>query len=207
MNALVYGHSQAQPTGMGDDMVAALKKRKIKVTRLGLQGRSDKALIKESGKLGDVSGFDLVFLYCGGNNSTREDTLKLVEHFGPKRVVAILPPINLDRDVGTPNEQRIANQQSYQATVQTLAPTYRLEGGRAADFKKDQIHLRSGTAAGKALVEKILTDLGVGAVSGGSAPAGSPASASPAGLPTPGLALVAVGAAALLLALWFRSRR
>lgn len=206
MKALIYGHSQAQPTGMGDDMVNALKKRKVEVKRLGLQGRNDKQLLKESDKLGDVSGFDLVFLYCGGNDSDRADTLKLVEHFGPKRVVAILPPINLDRVVDIPNEQRIAKQQNYQAAVQKLAPTYRLEGGRAADFKKDKIHLRSGTAVGKALVEKILTDLGVG-VSGGSTPAGSPAGVSPAGLPTPGLALVAAGAAALLLVLWFRSRR
>lgn len=207
MKVLIYGHSQAQPTGMGDDMMAALKKRKIKATRLGLQGRSDKALLKESDKLGDVRGFDLVILYCGGNNSTREDTLKLVEHFGPKRTVAVLPPINLDRIVDIPNEQRIAKQKDYQATVQKLVPTYRLENGRAGDFKKDQIHLRSGTAIGKALAEKILTDLGVGAVSGGSAPMGGPAGALPAGPPASGMLAVIAAVGVLLAAIALRRSR
>jgi hypothetical protein len=41
MKVLIYGHSQSQPTGMGDDMVKALGKAKVSVKRLGLQGRND----------------------------------------------------------------------------------------------------------------------------------------------------------------------
>lgn len=201
MKVLIYGHSQSQPTGMGDDLVAALKKLKVQNKRLGLQGRSDKALLAEVGKLGNVSGFDRVVLYCGGNNSTIPDTIKLINHFGAQRVTAVLPPMNVDRTV--PNmtlEQRREHAAAYREAIKPLVPVFQIEG-HAADFKKDEIHLRSGTAIGKDLAQKLLENLGLPANAASTPEPAPAASGSNIGL------IVGIGAAAVLaFALW-RARR
>lgn len=57
--ALVFGHSQAQPTGMGDDLVHALALRGWQVSRTGLQGRNDRRLLAEVGVLGDIAEREL----------------------------------------------------------------------------------------------------------------------------------------------------
>ena len=156
MKVAIYGHSQAQPTGMGDDLIAELKRRKISVHRLGLQGRSDSGLMKEIDKLGSVSDCDKIVLYCGGNDSKIPDTIKLIQHFGAKRVVAVLPPINLDRVVsGNTNAQRLEKSKNYQAAISGMVPVFQITNGKAADFKKDEVHLRSGTAIGRNIAVKI----------------------------------------------------
>lgn len=156
MKVLIYGHSQAQPTGMGDDLVAALKKAKVEVKRLGLQGRNDKQLVEQSGQLGDTSGFDRVVLYCAGNNSKLNDTLGLIKHFGEQRVIVVMPPLNVDRVVaGKTLEQRREEWANYRNALSMVVPVVQLEGTKA-DFKKDEIHLKSGTAAGKAFAQNLV---------------------------------------------------
>ena len=162
-SALVYGHSQAQPSGMGDDMVAALKKRKVKVKRVGLQGRNDGGLLREYDKqgLGDPSQYDAVFLYGYGNDSTREQTKKLVAFLGPERTVLIIPPINLDRVVkGMTTEERLERQkQRVRELPEELGiPVYGI-WGYAKDFKSDDVHMLPGSQVSKDLVEQILSDL------------------------------------------------
>jgi hypothetical protein len=156
MKVAIYGHSQAQPTGMGDDLIAELKKRKITTHRVGLQGRSDAGLMKEIDKLGDVSDCDKIVLYCGGNDSKIPDTIKLIQHFGSKRVIAVLPPINLDRlSAGNTNEQKLEKSKNYQAALRGMVQVFQITNGKSSDFKKDEIHLRSGTVIGKNIAVKI----------------------------------------------------
>lgn len=166
--ALVYGHSQAQPTGMGDDMVKALKARGVKVDRLGLQGRNDAKLLAESDQLGDLSGYDRVFLYAGGNNDkpSPDDLRKLVEHFGASRTTVILSPVNTDGQGSRSPEVRRPISVANRAGVQDLVTAYEIEAP-GSSFKPDGIHLRAGSPEGKALVERILTDLGAGGAPAG----------------------------------------
>jgi hypothetical protein len=175
VKVLIYGHSQAQPTGMGDDLVAALKKAKVEVKRLGLQGRNDKQLVEQSGQLGDTSGFDRVVLYCAGNNSKLNDTLGLIQHFGEKRVIVVMPPLNVDRVVaGKTLDQRREEWANYRNALSMVVPVVQLEGTKA-DFKKDEIHLKAGTAAGKAFAQTLSEYIL------GSAPASPPAAATAGG--------------------------
>jgi hypothetical protein len=162
MKVLIYGHSQAQPTGMGDDMVKALGKAKVSVKRLGLQGRNDGGLLNEIGKLGDIGGYDKVLLYGYGNDSKREQTQKLLAHLGPQRTILIVPPINLDRpNVGEPGPRIEAQKKRVTELSELLGiPVFGIWGG-AKDFKSDKIHMRSGSEAGKPLVQRLLAELGL----------------------------------------------
>jgi hypothetical protein len=162
MKVLIYGHSQAQPTGMGDDMVKALGKAKVSVKRLGLQGRNDGGLLNEIGKLGDIGGYDKVLLYGYGNDSKREQTQKLLAHLGPQRTILIVPPINLDRpNVGEPGPRIEAQKKRVKELSELLGiPVFGIWGG-AKDFKSDKIHMRSGSEAGKPLVQRLLAELGL----------------------------------------------
>lgn len=156
MKAVVYGHSQAQPTGMGDDMVAGLKKRGYSVNRVGLQGKNDKGLLDNIDVLGDISDADRVFLYAGGNSDkpTVNDLRALIQALGPDRTTVILPPVNLDRPTSAVVKQQAKNA-SNKAGIQDLVPVYTV-AGHAADFKADSIHMRAGTAISKQLVNTIL---------------------------------------------------
>lgn len=170
MKIVIYGHSQAQPTGMGDDMVSALKKRKIEVKRVGRQSYDDARLLKEVEQhLGDVAVFNKAILYGQGNSSKDEDTIKLVNYFqnkiGKDNVVFIMPPINRDRDGAAPIEQRRKKRSDYMEILSKTTPVYSIEGGKS-EFKKDQVHMRSGTKIGKEFAEKILDDMGIGTTGG-----------------------------------------
>jgi LPXTG-motif cell wall-anchored protein len=228
VNVLIYGHSQAQPTGMGDDMVKALGKAKVKVKRLGLQGRNDGGLLKEIDKLGDISGYDKVLLYGYGNDSTREQTQKLLAHLGPQRTILIVPPINLDRpNVGEPGPRIEAQKKRVRELSELLKiPVFGIWGG-AKDFKSDKIHMRSGSGAGKPLVQRLLAELGlpydaaVAAMlgkeqSGGSSYTGAtgaapsmpaPAAATPASAGMPMGLFIGLVAAAGLAAFFFLRRK
>jgi|688.fasta_scaffold128657_2 hypothetical protein len=220
MKVLIYGHSQSQPTGMGDDMVKALGKAKVSVKRLGLQGRNDGGLLNEIGKLGDIGGYDKVLLYGYGNDSKREQTQKLLAHLGPQRTILIVPPINLDRpNVGEPGPRIEAQKKRVKELSELLGiPVFGIWGG-AKDFKSDKIHMRSGSEAGKPLVQRLLAELGlpydpavaaklekeqVSGSRGGSA-LPLPASATPASA-AGGIALLLLGAGALAFAIYRRRK-
>jgi hypothetical protein len=147
---------------MGDDMVKALGKAKVSVKRLGLQGRNDGGLLNEIGKLGDIGGYDKVLLYGYGNDSKREQTQKLLAHLGPQRTILIVPPINLDRpNVGEPGPRIEAQKKRVKELSELLGiPVFGIWGG-AKDFKSDKIHMRSGSEAGKPLVQRLLAELGL----------------------------------------------
>lgn len=159
--ALIYGHSQAQPTGMGDDLLAALMSKNVAVKRVGLQGRGDAALLAEApGALGDVSGYDKVFLFAGGNSmvQTAADLRKLVEYFGPKRTVVILSPVNLDRDAASVSSLQARNEGNRKG-IEDLVPVYSVEAHKGS-FKDDGIHMRAGSPESVAVAKKVLDDLG-----------------------------------------------
>jgi hypothetical protein len=164
MKVLIYGHSQAQPTGMGDDMVKALGKLKVGVKRVGIQGKNDGQLLKLlPDRVGDISGYDKVLLYGYGNDSTKEQTQKLVQYLGPQRTILIIPPINLDRVVeGTTPEARLERQKQRVVELKALLgiPVYGIWGYKK-DFKSDIIHMRPGSQAGAALVPYLLAELGL----------------------------------------------
>lgn len=170
-NVLVYGHSQAQPSGMGDDMVAALKAKGVKFKRVGLQGRNDGGLLQEYADqgLGDPAQYDTIFLYGHGNNSTEAQTQKLVAFLGPERTVLVLPPVNVDRVVPDATaEQRLAKQKQRLDTFPGLlgVPVYGI-WGNAQDFKNDEVHMRPGTKVGKGLVARMLQDREGGSIAPG----------------------------------------
>lgn len=163
MKVLIYGHSQAEPTGMGDDMVNALKKRKIEVKRVGRHSYNDKMLLDEVAKnVGDISGYDKVYLYAAGNNSKESDTKNLINYFiagtGGDKVVFILPPLNSDREVkGMTLDQRRKALADKVEKISEMVPCYSIES-TGSDFKKDEVHMRAGTDTGKKFVEKILSE-------------------------------------------------
>ncbi len=159
--ALVYGHSQAQPTGMGDDLVKALHLRGWQVSRTGLQGRNDRRLLAEASALGDIAGHDLVFLYAGGNSDrpSVRSLRALVQHFGPHRTIVILPPINVDGPPELVVTLRTRNRGNREG-IADLVKVYDLEAPGAA-FKPDGRHMRAGTPAGAALVAQILRDIAI----------------------------------------------
>jgi hypothetical protein len=205
---------------MGDDMVKALGKAKVSVKRLGLQGRNDGGLLNEIGKLGDIGGYDKVLLYGYGNDSKREQTQKLLAHLGPQRTILIVPPINLDRpNVGEPGPRIEAQKKRVKELSELLGiPVFGIWGG-AKDFKSDKIHMRSGSEAGKPLVQRLLAELGlpydpavaaklekeqVSGSRGGSA-LPLPASATPASA-AGGIALLLLGAGALAFAIYRKQK-
>lgn len=163
MKVLIYGHSQSQPTGMGDDMVKALGKAKVSVKRVGIHSMNDGQLLKLiPERVGDISGYDRILLYGHGNNSTREQTQKLVAHLGPQRTILIVPPINLDRpNVGEPGPRLEMQKKRVKELSELIGiPVFGIWGG-AKDFKSDKIHMRSGSEAGKPLVQRLLAELGL----------------------------------------------
>jgi hypothetical protein len=205
---------------MGDDMVKALGKAKVSVKRLGLQGRNDGGLLNEIGKLGDIGGYDKVLLYGYGNDSKREQTQKLLAHLGPQRTILIVPPINLDRpNVGEPGPRIEAQKKRVKELSELLGiPVFGIWGG-AKDFKSDKIHMRSGSEAGKPLVQRLLAELGlpydpavaaklekeqVSGSRGGSA-LPLPASATPASA-TGSVVLLLLGAGALAFAIYRKQK-
>ena len=158
--ALIYGHSQAQPTGMGDDLLAALAGKNVVVKRVGLQGRGDADLLAEApGALGDVSDYDRVFLFAGGNSmvQTAADLRKLVEYFGPKRTVVILSPVNLDRDASTVASLQSRNEGNRKG-IEDLVPVYSVQAHKDS-FKADGIHMRAGSPESVALAKQVIEDL------------------------------------------------
>ena len=165
--ALVYGHSQAEPWGMGDAMVDALKARGVKVTRIAKRGRNDKGLLKEVASVGDPAKYDRVFLYAGGNSDVPMlDSLRaLITHLGPAKTVVILSPLNVDRDperVATLRKRNEGNREG----VKDLAPVYTVEAGNPS-FSGDRIHMKAKAPENLALVAKILSDLDSGSTGGG----------------------------------------
>ena len=167
MKVAIYGHSQAQPTGMADDLFYALKKRKHKVLRLGLAGKSDKVLLERVNELGDWQDSDRIVLYghSTGNGSTKQQTVALLTHLGLDRTILVLPPINLSRGKGEPkadltstNAERIASQEEKVAYFSNYVPTFYM-AGHDQDFHKDRVHARPGTPPGKILLDKLLVAL------------------------------------------------
>ena len=183
-SALIYGHSQAEPTGMGDDMLKALKAKGVKVTRVGRHGYNDAKLLSNTDELGDVSGYDHVFLYAGGNSDkpTPKDLRKLVQYFGGDRSTVVLSPVNLGGEGARAPEVRRPVNAGNRAGVEDIVKVYEVEAP-ASSFKRDGIHLKSGSPESKALVESILTDLSESKPSASSAPpdgSSSPQAGSPA---------------------------
>jgi len=156
----IYGHSQAQPTGMGDTLKKALQDRGHTVIRLGLAGKSDRTLLQRVDELGPWQDADRIVLYGYSNGSEKSDTIALLQHLGLHRTRLVLPPINLDRETGTPNAQRKQNMQNQADFFSKYVPTYWVAGHRA-DFHGDQIHMRAGSVAGKKLVARMLVDMGI----------------------------------------------
>jgi hypothetical protein len=141
---------------MGDDLVAALQARGYTVDRLGLQGRNDAQLLDQSDQLDDLSRYDRVFLYAGGNSDLPSvpDLRALIDHFGASRTVVILPPVNVDRPPAKVAAQRAKNAANA-AGIIDLVPVYGIELP-GSNFKSDSIHLRPGTPAGRDYVAGIL---------------------------------------------------
>lgn len=163
LKVLIYGHSQAQPTGLADDMVKALGKLKVKVTRVGIAGKNDGQLLSLlDNRVGDISGYDRILLYGYGNSSTRPQTHKLLTHLGKSRTVLVIPPINLDREgVGPPEPRLEAQKRRLRELPEEFGvPVFGIWGYRK-DFRQDQIHMRPGTAPGKVLVEDLLVAIGL----------------------------------------------
>lgn len=158
-SALIYGHSQAEPTGMGDDLVAALKAAGVQVSRVGRHGKNDKQLLALAPDLGDVSVYDRVFLFCGGNSDKPQwqNTRKLIQYFGASRVIAILPPINTSRNadiVAAARERRRANTEG----IADLVRVYAIDAG-GDEFKGDEVHMRPGTPTSKALAARLVAEM------------------------------------------------
>lgn len=167
MKVAIYGHSQAQPTGLADDLVYALKKRGHKVLRLGLAGKSDKVLLERVDELGDWQDADRIVLYghSTGNGSTKQQTVALLTHLGLDRTILVLPPLNLSRGAGQPkadlpetNAQRIADHDKKVAYFGQYVPTFYMVG-YDQDFHKDRIHARPGTPPGKGLLATLMVAL------------------------------------------------
>lgn len=195
--ALIYGHSQAEPWGMGDAMVDALKARGVKVTRIAKRGRNDKGLLKEVGSVGDPAKYERVFLYAGGNSDVPMlDSLRaLINHLGPSKTVLILSPLNVDRDperVATLRKRNEGNRDG----VKDLVPVYIVEAGNAS-FSGDKIHMKAKAPENLALVQKILADLD-GVPSQPEAPI-QPAQGAGGGMPLGTILLVAGAALAGIL--------
>lgn len=158
MKIAVYGNSQAEPTGMGDDLVAELKKRKVEVKRIGLHGRDDAALLEEAKSIGDPADYDKIVLYCGGNNSKVPQTIKLIQYFGADKCIAVLPPINIDK---VPIRVLPGGTAAYSAEIKKLVPVFHITEGHADDFKSDGVHLKPKTEVSQDMAKKI-ADLALG---------------------------------------------
>lgn len=185
VRALLYGHSQTG--GMGIDLSAALQARGWKVKRVVHNGADDGELLALLPAVGDLAGFDRVWLYGGGNSDapTVASLKKLVQALGAKRTVLILPPINVDRDPAKLAAQTAKNTGN-QAGLESLVPVVQ-NRANASEFSADSIHMRAGSAASKAAAQEAI------AAASGSSGAG--------------WALAAIGAAALGYAVWRAGRR
>jgi len=150
---------------MGDDLLAALKAAGVQVSRVGRHGKNDKQLLVLAPDLGDVSGYDRVFLFCGGNSDKPQvkDTRALIEYFGASRVVAVLPPINTSRDADVV-QAAFARRDANKEGIADLVPVYAVTAN-GDEFKADEIHMRPGTPTSKALAARIVADLEGGTTS------------------------------------------
>lgn len=146
MNYLIYGHSQSG--GMGLDFQKQLKKAGHTVDRVTKVGWNDAKLLSNIPSLGDVSKYDGVYFFGGGNNDkpTPDTLLKIVDSLGGKdKVMVILPPYNDSKespDVMTdPTTKGFANQKALENNGVTVFR--RLFPSDA--FWPDKIHLKPYT--------------------------------------------------------------
>ena len=135
---------------MGLDLEKSLKSLGYSVDRITKIGWNDSKLLNEVQNLGDVSRFDKVFLYCGGNSSSPSvDTIESLVNAlgGSEKVVVILPPQN--------SEASDKSKKNYDGlTAKSLSPMLWIFP--SSDFWPDGVHLKPGSKSSKLAASEVI---------------------------------------------------